>query len=374
MKIKNQRIQPNPIRGAITAADLVDRYFTAYNGARIREACQLLAAHIMKENVTVGWSFAGALTPAGLGVSCIIPLMEAGFIDWAVSTGANLYHDLHYALGMELYSSSPFLDDMKLREQNIIRIYDIVFDQRTLLDSDQYLYEILSQPEFQKRLGTSELHHGIGKYVAETERQLGLECQSVLAAANRMDIPVYTSSPGDSTIGMNLAAGSLLGSKLSFDVSRDVNETTAIVHTAKKRPGGESAVIILGGGSPKNFVLQTEPQLQEVLGISDQGHDYFLQFTDARPDTGGLSGATPSEALTWGKVTPEGLSKSIVAYVDVTVALPILTAYIMERCEKRPPKRLYLKRDEMYNQLAREYAENQKESPRVKSPYFKPGK
>jgi len=374
MKIKRARIQPDPISGPLPVGELVDRYLTAYNGARLRQACQLLAGYILKENVTVGWSFSGALTPAGLGLSCLIPLMEAGFIDWAVSTGANLYHDLHYALGMELFSSSPFLDDLKLREEKIIRIYDIVFDQKTLLDSDQYLYEIISQPEFQKRMATSELHHRIGRYVAETERQLGLQKQSLLAAAHRLDVPIYSSSPGDSTIGMNLAAANLTGEGFQFDVNRDVNETAAIVYAAKDSEEGESAVIILGGGSPKNFVLQTEPQIQEILGLGDEGHDYFIQFTDARPDTGGLSGATPSEALTWGKVTPEGLSKSIVAYLDVTVALPILTAYVMEKCKRRPLKRLYEKRDQLYNRMAEDYRNAQKNQPRVKSPYFKPCK
>ena len=371
MKIKKSRIQPQPIQGTTSVSTLVDQYLTAYNGARLKEACQLLANPILKENVTVGWSFSGALTPAGLGLSCLIPLMEAGFIDWVVSTGANLYHDLHYALDMKMYASNPYVDDTKLRDQNIVRIYDIVFDQKTLLDTDQYLYEIVSLPEFQKRMTTAELHWRIGKYVAETERQLGLHNKSLLATAHRLNIPLYTSSPGDSTIGMNLAAHTLVDKGLQFDVSGDINETTSIVHASKEILGGESAVVILGGGSPKNFMLQTEPQIQEVLGLGDQGHEYFIQFTDARPDTGGLSGATPSEALTWGKVTPEGLSKSIVAYLDVTVALPILTAYLMEKCPPRTPKQLYKRRKEFMNRLTEDYHNSLKINPRKKSAYFK---
>lgn len=369
MKQIRKRILPKPMSAPLQVADLVDQYFLAYNGARVREACQLLAGYILQDKVTVGWSLTGALTPAGLGLGCLIPLMEAGFIDYLVSTGANLYHDLHYALGMEMYAGSPHENDLELREQNIIRIYDILFDQKVLLDSDQYLYEVISQPEFQKCLSTSELHWLLGKYVAETERQLKLEKQSILAAAHRLDVPVYTSSPGDSTIGMNVAARSLVGGKLQFDVNRDVNETTAIVHAAKENDG-ESAVVILGGGSPKNFLLQTEPQLQEVLGIPDNGHEFFIQFTDARPDTGGLSGATPSEALTWGKVTPEGLSKSIVAYVDVTVALPIITAYVLERCQPRPLKRLYTRRDAMIQKLKEDYEAAQADNPRQPSRYL----
>jgi deoxyhypusine synthase len=154
---------------------------------------------------------------------------------------------------------------------------------------------VISAAEFQKEMSTAEFHHRIGKYVNEREKLLGLKSKSLLAAAYRCGVPVYTSSPGDSSIGMNVAAKALEGNQLRLDVCADVNETAAIVLEAK-RAGGKSAVFICGGGSPKNFILQTEPQLQEVLGIAEKGHDYFLQITDARPDTGGLSGATPSEA------------------------------------------------------------------------------
>ena len=166
----------------------------------------------------------------------------------------------------------------------------------------------------------------------------------MLTAAHEAGVPLYTSSPGDSTIGMNVAALALAGNQLKFDVERDVNETTAIVHRAKKS-GGKSAVIIFGGGSPKNFILQTEPQLQEIMGIAEKGHDYFVQVTDARPDTGGLSGATPSEAMTWGKVDPEQLPDTVVCYADSTIAMPIMAAYALEVAGPRPLKRLYDQRD-----------------------------
>src|SRR5438093_9651525 len=149
---------------------------------------------------------------------------------------------------------------------------------------------------------------------------------------------------------MNVAALAIEGCKLKIDVSRDVNETAAIVHDAK-RSGGKSGVLILGGGSPKNFILQTEPQIQEVLGLAESGHDYFLQFTDARPDTGGLSGATPSEAMTWGKVDPDKLPDSVTCYIDSTAALPLLTAYALTRHERRPLKRLMDRLPELNRRL-----------------------
>ena len=123
-------------------------------------------------------------------------------------------------------------------------------------------------------------------------------------------------------------------SKLQFDVNRDVNQTAAIVYDAKSS-GLTSSVFILGGGSPKNFMLQTEPQIQEVMGIEERGHDYFLQCTDARPDTGGLSGATPGEAVSWGKVDPDTLPDCVVCYADSTIALPLITAYALDKVAPR---------------------------------------
>src|SRR5438552_14401354 len=175
--------------------------------------------------------------------------------------------------------------------------------------------------------------------------------QSVLAAAYRHGVPIFTSSPGDSSIGMNLAALQLEGSQLRIDPLRDVNQSAALVWDAKKTKG-RSGVFILGGGSPKNFMLQTEPQIQEVLGLPEAGHDYFLQVTGARPDTGGLSGATPSEAMTWGKVDPNQLPDTVTCYLDSTVFLPILTVYALATCKPRQPKRLMDRMEDLTKELS----------------------
>jgi deoxyhypusine synthase len=261
---------------------------------------------------------------------------------------------MHRSLGFELFGGSPYSDDIELREHNIIRIYDILFDQNVLLESDAFFRRCIAEPEFQKPMSTAELHYRLGRYTQAREKAIGTSYVSVLTAAYEAGVPIYTSSPGDSTIGMNVAAMALTGNKLRFDVEADVNETTSIVYDAKKH-GGKSAVMIFGGGSPKNFILQTEPQLQEIMGIAEKGHDYFIQFTDARPDTGGLSGATPSEAMTWGKIDPDQLPDSIVCYVDSTVVLPVLTAYALESTPSRPLKRLYDKRAQMMTQLTDDY-------------------
>jgi len=351
---KHPRIDPRRIDGAVSITELVDQTFLAYNAARLRELCQLFARRMLDANVTIGMSLTGAMTPAGLGIAAIIPLIENGFIDWMTSTGANLYHDTHFGIGLSMHVGSPFADDVELRKHGIVRIYDILFDYRVLLETDAFFRTVIAAPEFQRSMSTAEFHYRVGAYVRERERLLGQSRRSVLAVAHEFGVPIYTSSPGDSSIGMNVAAMALDGNQLAFDVSRDVNETAAIVLAAKQR-GGKSGVLIVGGGSPKNFMLQTEPQIQEVLGISEKGHDYFLQITDARPDTGGLSGATPGEAVSWGKIDPDALPDTVVCYLDGTVALPILTAYALANHRPRKPKRLYDRREELMALLNRRY-------------------
>jgi deoxyhypusine synthase len=370
-KLLSRKIVPSPIPANLSVVDLVDNYFSAYNSARLREICHLLAQEVMQPGVTVGMSLSGAMTPTGLGISALAPLVRAGFIDYMISTGANLYHDLHYGLGMDLYASHPFVDDVKLRQESRIRIYDIIFDYDVLLETDAFLREILRSEAFQKRMGTAEFHYLLGKYVREVELQLGLQHSCLLATAYECGVPIYTSSPGDSSIGMNIAALALEGSQLLLDPSLDVNETAAIAYFARESgiPNleGKSAAVIIGGGSPKNFLLQTQPQIHEVLGLEERGHDYFIQITDARPDTGGLSGAVPSEAVSWGKVDPDGLQDTVVCYTDSTIALPVLTAYVTSQCQPRPLKRLYDRRSAMIEELQRLYLQAQfKQQAKVK--------
>lgn len=369
--LRGKRIDPAPIAKAISAADLIDESFLAYNAARLREACQLFSEKMLEPEVTVAMSLTGALTPAGLGISALIPLIKAGFVDWIISTGANLYHDTHFGIGLSMHLGNAQTSDIVLRQEEVVRIYDIFFDYSVLLDTDAFFRRIIEGPEFQRAMSTAEFHYLCGRYVHEREQKLGIKDKSLLAVAYEYGVPIYTSSPGDSSIGMNVAAKALQGNKLAFDPSLDVNETASIVLAAKrgvhkakngkrKTAKGRSAVFILGGGSPKNFLLQTEPQIQEVLGIDERGHDYFLQVTDARPDTGGLSGATPGEAVSWGKVDPDRLPDAVVCYVDSTVALPLITAYALTRHEPREPKRLYDRREEFMSLLQAEYKKSKR--------------
>jgi deoxyhypusine synthase len=352
--LAGRRIHPDPVRKGLSIDRLIDGTFLAYNAGRLAQAARLLEHRILHRDCVVGLTLSGALTPAGIGRSVLIPLIRAGFVDWMVSTGANLYHDAHFGLGLALHQGTHEVDDRELRREGVVRIYDILFEFEVLLKTDAFLREAMHAPEFQREMSTAELHHMFGKYLAGREDELGVHDTCVLSTAYRCGVPVYVSSPGDSGIGMNLAELWMHDRGPRIEVSKDVSETAAIVYCAK-REGLKSGVIILGGGSPKNFILQTEPQIQEVLGLEDDGHDYFIQVTDARPDTGGLSGATPGEAVSWGKVDPDKLPDTVVAYTDSTIAAPLLGAYAMERCAPRPLRRLYDRRDEMLERLKRDY-------------------
>ncbi|MGA2975894.1 MAG: deoxyhypusine synthase [Spirochaetia bacterium] len=358
--MQGRRLDPGPITGGIGVESLVDDFFLSYNAGRLREACRIFADKMLAPEVTVGLTISGALTPTGLGCAAFVPLIDAGFVDWIVSTGANLYHDLHRSLGFSLYGISPHVDDVALRRDGIIRIYDIVFDQDVLYKTDDFIAGVLKSGEFQKRMSTAELHGRLGRYVREREKLLKVPYRSLIGAAYEAGVPIYTSSPGDSSLGMGLASLRLQGFAAGFDPELDVNETASIVYDAK-RSGGRSGLLILGGGSPKNFALQTEPQIQEIYKLAEKGHDYFIQITDARVDTGGLSGATSQEAVTWGKVDPDQLPDTVVCYTDATIALPIMAAYALSKRKPRRLRRLYDRRAEMLRRLTEDFSKRRKE-------------
>jgi len=372
--LAGKRILPKAIDKNTNIEQLIDS-LDAYNVGRLRAACHLLRDKYSQDDVTIGLSLAGALTPAGLGPSTVIPLMNHGFVDWLVATGANMYHDVHYAFNLPMFRGSHNVDDADLKAKGVTRIYDILFDyEDVLMETDRRLREILIRPEFQKEMGTREFYHHLGKILSDLEQKNNLGQVSILAAAYRNGIPVFTSSPGDSTIGMNVAGIELLAEasglldkfKLKINPSIDVNDSTAIILNAKRYEKGKTGVILIGGGSPKNFMLQTEPQIQEVLMIPEVGQDYDINITDARPDTGGLSGAPPSEAASWGKIDPTKLEETVTAYLDVTVAFPIMTAYTIQTTKPKRLKRLYDRGDELHKKLIESYLENNKEIEKIK--------
>ncbi|MBI4847780.1 MAG: deoxyhypusine synthase [Nitrospirae bacterium] len=349
-------LKPNPIRRGMTVDEVIESSMFSFNAGTFRKACELFSKHMAKKDVRIGVSLAGALVPAGIGRSCLIPLIKAGFVDWIVSTGANLYHDLHHVLGYKFREGQAAVDDGQLRENGIIRIYDIFLDYEALLDTDSFVRKTLlrERANFPDPCSSADIHALLGKEIIRINPKL--KDESLLAVAYEAGVPIHTSSPADSSIGMNVAALMLEDAPIPMDTHKDINEVTSYVYDIKKK-GGKSAVLLLGGGSPKNFVLQTEPHIQEILGLPEAGHDFFIQFTDARPDTGGLSGATPSEAVSWGKIDPTALSKTIVSYGDCSFMLPFFVSYVMNKSKPRLCSRLFEKRNKLIQQLQQDYKE-----------------
>jgi deoxyhypusine synthase len=234
----------------MSAADLIDSAFLSYNGGRLREGCRLFTERMLDDDVTVGITLTGALTPAGLGMSALVPLIEAGFVDWIISTGANLYHDTHFGLGLEMRQGNPHVSDVALREEEVVRIYDIFFDYSVLLDTDAFFRRIIREPSSSAPCRRRSSTGCAASTSRSGRRRSARPGKSLLATCWEYDVPVYTSSPGDSSIGMNVAAGALQGLKLQYDVNADVNETASIVLDGKRR-GGKSAIVIFGGGSAR---------------------------------------------------------------------------------------------------------------------------
>jgi deoxyhypusine synthase len=337
-------------QGSADVRRLIDSGFQAFNAGRLSEACQIYSHKMLapESDTTIGLTVAGALTPAGLG-GCVIELMDRGLVDFLISTGANLYHDLHYALNFSLHRGSPFLDDVELYEQGIIRIYDVLFPATVLLETDAYIRDFLVRSKLSGPIPTSELHYRLGRDLIE--RTPSCVDYSVVAKAAQCGVPIYTSSPGDSSIGMNIAYHELMnGSTLMIDPNRDVNEVCAIILAGKK-----NGCVILGGGSPKNFYLQGQPTLWEVYGIPKGGNDFFIQITTDQVVWGGLSGATPAEAVSWGKVNPGVLPDTVVAYCDSTIAFPLFCEYAVGgEHNRRARKELVHTRDALVADLLRQ--------------------
>jgi len=336
--------------GSPAIRTLIDEGFQAFNAARLGESCRIFTDKMLKKDhdTTIALTIAGALTPAGLG-GCIISMMERGLIDFIISTGANLYHDLHYALNFTLRRGSPFVDDRVLYEEGVIRIYDVLFPAQVLLDTDRFIRDFLVTSGFDGPISTSELHYALGRHLLEEKP--GCAEYSVVASAAKCGVPIFTSSPGDSSIGMNVAYHELInGSRLMIDPNKDVNEVCSIILAAEK-----NGCVILGGGSPKNFYLQGQPTLWEVYNIPKGGNDFFIQITTDSVVWGGLSGATPAEAVSWGKVNPGVLPDTCVTYCDSTIAFPLFCEYAVgHKNGKRKRKGLVHKRGEMLTALEKE--------------------
>jgi deoxyhypusine synthase len=351
-------VRPQPITGKETPREIIERRFPAYVGRQERTAFELMRRSV-SQDCAIFLTFSGAMTPAGLHQSCLIPLIERGIIDCITTTGANLYHDAHRIIGHRIREIDPNAGDLKYRLARIIRIYDLGFWEDALLETDQLFSAIVRGPEFQKRMTTPELHYLLGARLAKLEKALDVESPSLLSTAWRYGVPIFVGAVQDGSIFLNIVKlKRLLGDsfKLDIDVCDDVFEMGAMQHHCSAVLRKPMAIWILGGGVPKNYTLQGEPLLDQILGVSAGGFDIDLQFCVDPVDNGALSSCPAGEGHTWGKVSAESVETgSTYVHADVTAVFPWLTyALLSDPKMKRKPRRLYDARQAAVSALQRE--------------------
>ncbi len=336
-------VDPPRITGAESVRAVVESCFPAFAGRGVREAHRLMRQSLL-ENHTVFLTLSGAMTPAGLHQSAIIPLVESGAVSCLTTTGANLYHDLHRTLGFALREVNPHGDDREYRRRGVIRIYDVGFDEDVLLDTDRFFCEVLKTRPFQRSMTTPELHHELGRVVARIEDERRITHRSLLSTCFHHEVPVFVGAPQDGSIFLNvvkLAREDPRGFRFRLDAAGDVYTMAALQHRAR-RDGGQASIWILGGGVPKNYTLQGEPLLSQILGVEARGFDIDVQICVDVADNGALSPCTAGEGHTWGKTSIECVeSRSVYLRTDVTVALPFLAAALLsDPALRREPQRL----------------------------------
>jgi deoxyhypusine synthase len=347
-------VAPSPITGDETSATLLEQAFPAFAGRQLRTAWQLMH-RCATGNHGVFATLSGAMTPAGLHCSCLVPLVRAGLVDCLTTTGANLYHDAHRVIGHALREIDPSAGDLALREDRIIRIYDLGFDEDVLLDTDALFTRMLMEPDFQRPMTTPELHWLLGRRLHALEQELGATQPCLLSACYQADVPIFVGAPQDGSIFLNaVKLRALLGSEFGFDLDtqQDVYDMAALQWLVQGE--GETAIWILGGGVPKNYTLQGEPLLGQILGLDARGFDVDVQICVEVVDNGALSSCPAGEGHTWGKVSAECATTSS-AYVrsDVTMVLPWLVHALLGTTRPRAPKRLYQRLPEARERLDR---------------------
>lgn len=351
-KLKGKMIEPLDLEANKSVKDFIDNVFggSSYNARKLSEAGKIFLK-MLDNDATVCLTFAGAMTPIGMA-GPVIQLMEKGFIDLIISTGANIYHDLHRAFNFPMFQGDEHISDKELHKEGISRIYDVfIEDSETMLPTDEVIINTAYELKNNEPISTAQFHNVLGKNVLKVAPHPE---KSFLAMAAKFDVPIYTSSPGDSSVAMNLARPYIFNHKLMIDPLLDIIETTSIVKAGKK-----NGVIIVGGGSPKNFYLQTQPTLWQIFFDSAKGgHDYFIQLTTDSPHWGGLSGATPQEAESWGKVkNPE--KNSMVVYSCASLTFPLLAQYALQSHEAKKRKEIYAKIDEFKKEFIKAEMKNE---------------
>lgn len=361
-----RRVDPLPITGKESPLEIIEHAFPAYVGRQERTAFELMRQSVATD-ASIFLTLSGAMTPAGLHQSCLIPLIERGLVSVITTTGANLYHDAHRIIGHAIREVNPNAGDLQMRLARVIRIYDLGFWEEALLDTDRLFSAIIRGPEFQRKMTTPEFHYLLGKAVAGIEKSLGVKKPSLLSTAYKYGVPIFVGAVQDGSIFLNVVKlRRLLGDAFKFeiDINEDVYAMAAIQHYCRHHFSRKLAIWILGGGVPKNYTLQGEPLLDQILNVPTEGFDIDVQFCVDPVDNGALSSAPAGEGHTWGKVSVEAVETgSVYVHTDVTAVFPWLTYALFAdgNKAKRKPQRLMEKLDEAKAFLDRDVAKRRKE-------------
>ena len=340
-------ITPLHLEPGMTAADFLDAV-----GATCFEARQLLGGarlwrSAIEDDCTIWLGIAGAGIAGGLG-GTVIQLIHAGFVDVICTTGAQAYHDLHFAFGLPVKAISPVADDDELARRGDTRIYDIgIRDVETLQAQDEILCRFVREVwrEWEGMpVDSATFMARLGRWVSENAPHPE---RSFVAAAAAAGVPVFWDSTTNHSIALNLARLQLEGVDVLLSAQSDILRSAALAYR-----GGEIAFVELGGGGPKNFIQQTGPMLSQILGIQHhEGATRGLQISTANPREGSLSSCTFGEAVTWGKYETNDESRLVQIWGEYSVLFPLLAAYVLERCTARPARRLLYRADGLVDEL-----------------------
>jgi deoxyhypusine synthase len=350
--------------------EIFENCLPAFGGAILRRVYSILDRAIAK-NCPLTISIAGPITVSGQHQAWLIPLLETGWVAYISTTDAVCYHDGHRSLNAHtkdpIYEVPIFGDDGALRDEKVIRVTDMGFDEEVLLDQDKFLAAVLSRPEFQKKMAGTELRYRLGAFYGAQEQRNGVE-PGLLSTCTRLGIPVFVGAPSDGSVFLNSMklwamkqAGLIPEYAFDLDLHAEVFEACAYHHWGLFESEAKGiATLILGGGVPKNFNLQPEPALGQVLGLPGvRGYEFDVQITTAPVTDGSLSSCPPAEAVTWGKVDKDTYLESTESLpADYSMMMPFVVKALMEKHGAREPHRLYEHRERLVETLRQAVREN----------------
>jgi deoxyhypusine synthase len=306
-----------------------------------------LYREMVNANDVIWLGIAGAGIAGGMG-GYIISLLDAGFIDVICSTGAQVYHDLHFAFDLPVKSISPHWDDNLLREHGDTRIYDIgIRDVETLQRQDDIIQDFVRETYSSfpgEAVASWQFNYRLGQWVLQKAAYPG---RSFVAQAARLAVPIFWDSHSNHSIAMNLAKLDREGFSIKLSAQKDIFESAAIVYGS-----AGTGFVELGGGGPKNFIQQTGPTISQILGIAFEGADRGIQIGTAIEREGSLSGCTFGEAVTWGKYHQDDREKLVQIWGEYSIIFPLLGAYVLELDEPRPSKEVIKRLPAMIEQLS----------------------